>query len=39
VVRGGYWASSPEQARSAYRMKASANMRDARIGFRIARDL
>jgi len=39
VVRGGYWASSPEQARSAYRMKASPNARDARIGFRIARDL
>jgi formylglycine-generating enzyme required for sulfatase activity len=39
VVRGGYWASSPDQARSAYRMKASATARDARIGFRIARDL
>jgi formylglycine-generating enzyme required for sulfatase activity len=39
VVRGGYWASSPEQARSAYRMKASESARDARIGFRIARDL
>ena len=39
VVRGGYWASSPDQARSAYRMKASTTARDARIGFRIARDL
>ena len=39
VVRGGYWASSPDQARSAYRMKASPTARDARIGFRIARDL
>jgi formylglycine-generating enzyme required for sulfatase activity len=39
VVRGGYWASSPEQARSAWRMMASPTARDARIGFRIARDL
>lgn len=39
VVRGGYWASSPVQARSAYRMKASPSGRGARIGFRIARDL
>jgi formylglycine-generating enzyme required for sulfatase activity len=39
VVRGGYWASSPVQARSAYRMKASPAARGARIGFRIVRDL
>lgn len=39
VVRGGYWASSPVQARSAYRMKASPTARGARMGFRIARDL
>lgn len=39
VVRGGYWASSPEQARSAFRLKASPTLRDARVGFRIARDL
>jgi len=39
VVRGGYWASSPDQARSAYRLSAQPDRRDARIGFRIARDL
>ena len=39
TVRGGYWASSPEQARSAFRLSAQADRRDARIGFRIARDL
>ena len=39
VVRGGFWASSPEQARSAHRMKADQDHRDARVGFRIARDL
>lgn len=39
VIRGGYWASSPDQARSAYRVSAQPDRRDARIGFRIARDL
>lgn len=39
VIRGGYWASSPEQARSAFRLSAQPDRRDARIGFRIARDL
>lgn len=39
VVRGGYWASSPDQARSAFRLSAKPDHRDARIGFRIARDL
>lgn len=39
VVRGGYWASSPEQARSAFRLSARPDSHDARIGFRIARDL
>jgi formylglycine-generating enzyme required for sulfatase activity len=39
VVRGGYWASSPDQARSSYRLPAAPNMRDARVGFRITRDL
>jgi formylglycine-generating enzyme required for sulfatase activity len=39
VVRGGYWASSPDQARSAFRLSAKPDQRDARIGFRIARDL
>lgn len=39
VVRGGFWASSPDQSRSAFRRFAKADFHDARIGFRIARDL
>jgi len=39
VIRGGYWASSPAQTRSAFRLSAKPDRRDARIGFRIARDL
>ena len=39
VVRGGYWASSPDQARSAFRISTRPDHHDARIGFRIARDL
>jgi len=39
VIRGGYWASSPEQTRSAFRLSSKPNRSDARIGFRIARDL
>ncbi|MDT8321988.1 MAG: formylglycine-generating enzyme family protein, partial [Xanthomonadales bacterium] len=39
VIRGGYWASRPDQARSASRLSARPERRDARVGFRIARDL
>ncbi len=39
VIRGGYWASSPEQTRSAFRLSAKPDSHDARIGFRIARNL
>jgi len=39
VIRGGYWASLPDQTRSAYRRFAPDDYHDARIGFRIARDL
>jgi len=39
VARGGYWASSPNQSRAAYRVSAKPEHRGARIGFRIARDL
>ena len=39
VIRGGYWASSPDQTRSAYRLFAKAGYHDARVGFRVARDL
>ena len=39
VVRGGSWGSSPEQANSAYRQGADANIRSGRVGFRILREL
>lgn len=39
VVRGGSWGSSPEQANSAYRQGADANVRSGRVGFRILREL
>ncbi len=39
VVRGGFWASAPEQARSASRISASVNLHGPRVGIRIARDL
>ena len=39
VVRGGYWASAPEQSRAAYRFPVKAQSYGAVIGFRIARDL
>jgi len=39
VIRGGYWASAPEQARSAFRLSALPDRSEARVGFRIARDL
>ncbi|KJV32041.1 formylglycine-generating enzyme family protein [Luteibacter yeojuensis] len=39
VIRGGSWGSAPEQVRSAYRQGASADLRSARVGFRVAREL
>lgn len=39
VIRGASWASSPEQARSAFRIRAPAETVSARVGFRVARDL
>ena len=39
VVRGGSWGSAPEQVRSAYRSGSPPNVRGARTGFRVARDL
>ena len=39
VVRGGYWASAPRQARSATRMSAPAQLKAPQLGFRVARDL
>ncbi|MCX7563933.1 formylglycine-generating enzyme family protein [Xanthomonadaceae bacterium XH05] len=39
VVRGASWASSPGQARSAFRIRAAVDTVSARVGFRVARDL
>lgn len=39
VIRGGSWASSPAQTRSAWRAPASVDTTNARIGFRVVRDL
>jgi formylglycine-generating enzyme required for sulfatase activity len=39
VVRGGSWGSSPEQVDSAYRQGVEGNVRSARIGFRVVREL
>lgn len=39
VVRGASWASASEQARSGYRLDAEGATRNARLGFRVARDL
>jgi formylglycine-generating enzyme required for sulfatase activity len=39
VVRGGSWGSSPDQVRSAYRTPLPPDVRSARVGFRVARDL
>lgn len=39
VIRGGSWASSPAQTRSAWRMSASRDITNARLGFRVVREL
>lgn len=39
VIRGASWASSPEQARSGFRLTAGQSSTNARLGFRVARDL
>jgi formylglycine-generating enzyme required for sulfatase activity len=39
VIRGGSWGSAPEMVRSAYRQGAAADLRSARVGFRIVREL
>ncbi|HEY5775102.1 MAG TPA: formylglycine-generating enzyme family protein, partial [Xanthomonadales bacterium] len=39
VVRGGYWASAPEQSRAAFRFPVKAESYGPVIGFRVARDL
>jgi formylglycine-generating enzyme required for sulfatase activity len=39
VVRGGSWASSPQQTRSAWRQASEADTTNARIGFRVVREI
>ena len=39
VVRGGSWASAPVQTRSSWRAPAPVDTTNARVGFRVARDL
>jgi formylglycine-generating enzyme required for sulfatase activity len=39
VVRGGSWASSPAQARSAWRSSSDSDMTNARVGFRVVRGI
>ncbi len=39
VIRGGSWASSPVQTRSAWRQSGDVNMTSARVGFRVAREI
>lgn len=39
VLRGGSWASGPDQTRSAWRLRADADTTNARLGFRVVRDI
>ncbi|HEY0661500.1 MAG TPA: formylglycine-generating enzyme family protein [Lysobacter sp.] len=39
VVRGGSWASSPAQTRSAWRQGTDSNNTSARVGFRVVREI
>ncbi len=39
VVRGGSWASSPEQTRSAWRLGSDVDTTNARVGFRVVREI
>lgn len=39
VIRGAQWSSTPAMSRSAFRLSAGPTTADARVGFRIARDL
>lgn len=38
-IRGGSWASAPDQVRCAFRVNASPDASNARVGFRVARKL
>lgn len=39
VIRGASWSSTPEMSRSAFRLSSQDTATDARLGFRVARDL
>lgn len=39
VIRGGSWASSPQQSRAAWRSSSDSDMTNARVGFRVARGI
>ncbi|MFP7721868.1 SUMF1/EgtB/PvdO family nonheme iron enzyme [Lysobacter sp. A3-1-A15] len=39
VVRGGSWASSPAHTRSAWRVASQSDTTNARIGFRVVREI
>jgi len=39
VIRGGSWASSPVQARAAWRASSDSDMTNARVGFRMVRGI
>ena len=39
VIRGASWSSTPTMSRSAYRLSSRTAATDARVGFRVARDL
>jgi formylglycine-generating enzyme required for sulfatase activity len=39
VIRGASWSSTPEMSRSAFRLSSRSGATDARVGFRVARNL
>ncbi|MEX2498159.1 MAG: formylglycine-generating enzyme family protein [Wenzhouxiangellaceae bacterium] len=39
VIRGASWSSTPAMSRSAFRLSSQTTATDARVGFRVARDL
>ncbi len=39
VIRGGSWASSPVQARAAWRASSDSDVTNARVGFRVVRGI
>jgi formylglycine-generating enzyme required for sulfatase activity len=39
VIRGGSWASSPAQTRASWRAPAQVDVTNARIGFRVVREI